>query len=357
MPGKNVLYIAAHLPTLLYPQGGHKTAATLLEGYVKAGDAVTAVFFLNLQEREVYDQKNYSSLKNVYIFPVSDRDRVTRLLRRPWLPLSVVFRADSKAVRLIRRLLKENKFDIAHFEFTASGFYRRFVPDSTETVISEHDVTYQSYIRKRDLARGIKKLFYSFELRRQKKWELGVLRKCSQIWAHNTKDRDLLIRDGIPADRLKVITPYVNPLFKTARRDHVEKGTILFWGAMDRPENEDAALWFAENIFPAVLKEIPHAVFTVVGARPAQKLLALASKNIRVTGFVEDPLPYFEKAQAAVAPLRLGAGIKIKVLECLAAGLPVVTTSVGAEGIPAQKEMIIAENAGAIAEELIKILK
>ena len=354
--GKNVLYIAAHLPTLLYPQGGHKTAATLLDGYVKAGDAVTAIIFLNPREREAFDRKNYSFLKEAYVFPVNNRDRVLRLLRRPWLPFSVVFRADSKAVRLIRRLLRENHFDIAHFEFTASGFYRRFVPDPTETVISEHDVTYQSYIRKRDLARGIKKLLYSFELRRQKKWELGVLGKCSQIWAHNTKDRELLIRDGVSAERIKVITPYVDPVFKSARRDRVEKGTILFWGAMDRPENEDAALWFAEEIFPAVLKMVPHAVFTIVGVRPGPKVLALASNHIRVTGFVEDPLPYFEKARVAVAPLRLGAGIKIKVLECLTAGLPIVTTSIGAEGIPARKEMIIAEGAGAIAEEIIKIL-
>ena len=105
----------------------------------------------------------------------------------------------------------------------------------------------------------------------------------------------------------------------------------MFWGAMNRLENENAVTNFMKNIWPLVDKE--NTKFYIVGANPSKKILNLKSENIIVTGFVEDPNEYFEIMDLSVTPLLLGAGIKIKVLESLAAKIAVITTNVGAEGI------------------------
>jgi len=114
---------------------------------------------------------------------------------------------------------------------------------------------------------------------------------------------------------------------------------MMFLGAMDRKENHEAMLWFLDAVFPTLRSTIPSARLLIVGAHPRPALLELCQKieGVEVTGYVLDLQPLFAKAWLAIAPLRSGAGLKIKVVECLAQGLPVVTTAIGSEGITADK--------------------
>ena len=120
---------------------------------------------------------------------------------------------------------------------------------------------------------------------------------------------------------------------------------------MNRHENVDAAEWLIQKIFPLVKKNVPGLKLLIVGANPPYGLLKWQCKDITVTGYVEDPAEYFEKATLAVLPLRLGAGIKYKVLECLEAGLSIITTDVGAEGI-SHDSIMIANN----TDEFVKLI-
>jgi glycosyltransferase involved in cell wall biosynthesis len=231
-----------------------------------------------------------------------------------------------------------------------------FIVQECKKTVSEHDVTYQAYARKVNNSSGLKKLFYSFEYKRQKRWELEMLKKADGIVVHNYKDRDLLERDNIPRDSIKIIEPYINPVFKNAKRDRIEPRTILFWGAMNRPENKDAVEWFLKEIFPGILSRYPDAKLNVVGANPPDYIKKLANKNIIVTGFIKNPLSYFESARLAVAPLRLGAGVKVKVLEALSAGVPVVATNIGGEGI-SHKNLFFADTPGEFINIVLEKIK
>jgi glycosyltransferase involved in cell wall biosynthesis len=112
---------------------------------------------------------------------------------------------------------------------------------------------------------------------------------------------------------------------------------VLFVGAMDYHANADAVSRFAAGVWPEIRRTLPHAVFTVVGRSPSAEIRALAKPGeIEVTGTVADVRPFYDEAFAAVVPLRVAGGTRIKILEAMAAGVPVVSTARGAEGLPAE---------------------
>ncbi len=356
MEKKKILYVTSHLPSYRFPQAGHKTARMLLEEAAGMYE-VYLIAFVNSEEKKWLKSEDFFLCRESHFIPVTQFSRLISILTHPFLPFNTALRADFSAVRLIRKLIKRVSFEKAHFEFTAAAYYRQWIPGGISCTLSEHDVTYQTFERKRNQTSGLLKILYDFEYRRQKSWELNVLQRFDEIILHNSKDRGLLVNDGIASSKLRVIFPYVNPVFKTVRRDLKEKHTILFWGAMGRRENSDAVGWFLTDIFPHIQKEVPDAKLLVVGSNPPEWLRQMASENIIVTGFVEDPVPYFERARIAIAPLRLGAGIKVKVLECLSAGIPVVATDIGAEGIEKCTNLTVENDPVNFALEILKLLR
>ena len=141
--------------------------------------------------------------------------------------------------------------------------------------------------------------------------------------------------------------------FETPFQDGVQQ--IVFTGAMDYWPNEDAVIWFAQKVFPVIHQDWPGARFNIVGSRPSEKVLNLASmEGISVTGSVPDVRPYLKHATVVVAPMHIARGIQNKVLEAMAMAKPVVVTTMGLEGINARhgKEVIIAENVAEFVDEL-----
>ncbi|OZF16945.1 hypothetical protein CH299_07295 [Rhodococcus sp. 14-2686-1-2] len=110
---------------------------------------------------------------------------------------------------------------------------------------------------------------------------------------------------------------------------------FLFVGAFDRPENNDAALWFLEKVWPIIQNRLPWATFCIAGANPSRRLMMAAnsSNGVTVTGYVRDLAGYYQSAGVIVVPLLRGAGVKFKTVTGMLWGKPIVSTSIGAEGI------------------------
>jgi glycosyltransferase involved in cell wall biosynthesis len=136
------------------------------------------------------------------------------------------------------------------------------------------------------------------------------------------------------------------------------KPTILFVGYMDYHANIDAVTWFSHVTWPEIARNHPGLQFTIVGRDPAPEVLALRSDRIHVTGTVEDVRPFYASAVAAVVPLRSGSGTRLKILEAMAAGVPVVSTRVGAEGIDAEDgvHILLADSGSEIALAISRIV-
>lgn len=210
-------------------------------------------------------------------------------------------------------------------------YIKKCFPEASIIAIEE-DVTYLSYARKakyypKALLRYISKVSYE----KVKKLELEALLQADLVITNNHKDEKLLIGDGIPKEKILVWTPYFQNYLKVERK--CTNHNIIFYGGMGRQENYLSAIWFAEHVMPKL--EDTDVVFQIVGANPDKRLYAYESDRVVVVGFVEHVEEYLSKSLCMVAPLVFGAGVKIKVLESLSAGIPVLTNDVGIEGINA----------------------
>lgn len=195
----------------------------------------------------------------------------------------------------------------------------------------EHDVAFEKYGRSFNAAQGLRKFAEYFRLQSIKKAEISCLQITDLVMVLSSKDRTLLLSSGLAPGKVHVVAPYYTN-YHTARYC-VNNPNILFFGAMDRVENYKSVIWFIEQVFNHI-----SSAYTLViaGNKPHPSLLRFKSERIEITGFVPDLLPYLQNSFCMVAPLLLGAGIKIKILEAMSAGLPVLTNSIGIEGIPAQ---------------------
>jgi glycosyltransferase involved in cell wall biosynthesis len=140
-----------------------------------------------------------------------------------------------------------------------------------------------------------------------------------------------------------------------------DRSTIVFTGNMGYFSNVDAISWFAREIFPRVAFEAPNTKLLIVGARPSRKVKALANLDprIRVTGMVERVQPYLQQCAVAIAPMRAGSGQLFKVLEAMASGAPLITTSLVADATEAEngRHLLVADNAEAFARCVQQLIR
>lgn len=154
---------------------------------------------------------------------------------------------------------------------------------------------------------------------------------CSDLTLTVTEeDKNFLLKDN-PGLRVEVI-PNIHRPEKTETPFHKRKDLMFIGGFYHQP-NVDAVLFFAKKVFPLIKAKIPGIKLYVVGSSPPPSITGLNSRDIKVTGFVKDVRPFFENCRVFVSPLRYGAGMKGKIGQSMAHGLPVVTTAVGAEGM------------------------
>lgn len=198
----------------------------------------------------------------------------------------------------------------------------------------EEDVSYLGIFRKRNReASRIRRIVLQNQYNRLKKAELEALSKYDLVFTNNPKDMKLLQSDGLKIKGLSWIAPWYNQFPQgTERNIDWNNPFIIYYGAMGRPENSLSAEWFINNVLPLIDQKIK---FVIIGSG-AENIRHLASERVIVTGFVEDVSVYFSRCICMAASLVLGAGIKIKVLEAMSAGIPVLTNSIGIEGIVAE---------------------
>lgn len=211
-------------------------------------------------------------------------------------------------------------------------------------VVVEHDVLSQRESRHLRSSAGrkaqLRALLTLPTLHREERRLLGL---ADLVLVFSEKDRELLARSRV-ASRVEVIDPPLDepgmpgePVVRPEGRE------VLFPAAFDRAVNHEAGMWLLESVWPLVLDLVPDARLTFGGNGPRAELVAAAeSAGVRVTGRVDDLGELYRDSDVVVAPLLAGAGVKFKVLTSLLWGVPVVATSVGAEGIPGDEDLLLA---------------
>ena len=170
----------------------------------------------------------------------------------------------------------------------------------------------------------------ALEAQRSRDRELALVRASDQVWCASEADKKA-IAASVSAERL-VVVPTIHALQDRGRPPEEREG-LLFIGHMGHRPNSDAVNYFMREIFPLIRRRIPSVTFCIVGSSASPEIEAYNSSTVSVMGYVPDINPLLKSARVFVAPLRFGAGVNGKIGEALSFGVPVVTTSIGAEGV------------------------
>jgi polysaccharide biosynthesis protein PslH len=264
----------------------------------------------------------------------------------------------------LNRVLCARRFDIVNLEWPYLGhFDLRQAPPGEKLpalVVDSHEIAY-------DLARQFarnstslgRRLYFAANWRKLRREELGTYRYADGVYLCSAADERRLL-DQIPEARTAVIPNAADVEYYQPRQtDPPPDGrTVVYFGLLSTVPNVDGVMHFIQNIWPHIAKANPEARCKIIGGRPPPLLLALAGPRIELTGFVSDLRPHLAAAAAVVVPLRLGGGTRLKIVEAMAMGKAIVSTTLGAEGIEAisGRDLLIEDEPVAFADAVNRLL-
>lgn len=218
-----------------------------------------------------------------------------------------------------------------------------------------HDLHYLREYREYQITGEKSKLKSSNEWKEK---EFDLFNKADVIHVVGTYEQGILMEE-FKDKPVRNIPVYVYDSVRDDVNKNFEKReNIIFVGGFGHPPNADAVIWFAEKIFPSILEKYPNIIWYIVGSKPPESVQKLACKNIVVTGFISDEelADLYEKSRIAVVPLRVGAGVKGKVIEAMYNQIPLITTSIGAEGLSLEENaFIVVDKEDEFADQVIEL--
>jgi glycosyltransferase involved in cell wall biosynthesis len=274
------------------------------------------------------------------------------------LPLAVLRYRSNALKRRVDSLIREEKFDaiVCDFLFSAPN-----IPDPGSAILFQHNV--ESIIWKRQAEHAPTrrlKMYFQGQHERMLRYEERVCRSVKRIVAVSQDDARAMqslygVREvaAVPTGvDLDYFAPPPNP--------PPVASDLVFLGSMDWWPNIDGIRWFVADILPLIRRQLPACSLTVVGRLPSAEILRLAETDVRihVTGTVPDVRPYLWGSAVSIVPLRIGGGTRLKIYESMAAQVPVVSTTIGAEGLDVRdgENIALADSPQVFAERCLALL-
>ena len=259
----------------------------------------------------------------------------------------------------IKKIIERKKIDIVHIEHLHMAYYRSFIRQGLPVFLRMHNVETTIMERfYRQQKNPLIKIYSFIQWRKLYRYERQVVEKFSRCIPITDVDKERLqsmnskpVYCSIPAG--------VDISYFHAVDCEKEPYSIVFVGALDWLPNVDGICWFCKKVFPFINARVPEAKLYIVGRNPPVRIKKLEGKNVVVPGFVKDTREYLAKSNVSIVPLRTGSGMRIKILQALAMGIPVVSTSVGCEGIKVTngREILIADEEERFAKSVSSLLQ
>jgi glycosyltransferase involved in cell wall biosynthesis len=266
---------------------------------------------------------------------------------------------NKNASRRIREILSEGQIDLVHLDMLPMSTYYSDL-NSTPTILTNHNVESVRLHRWIQVEKNIFiKSFLAYQYIKLRSYEKKMCPKFDKCVTVSSEDEKVL-KKLCKSDNFAVIPNGVDIEYFKPLEGPIVPNRLIWVGGMSGPYNSDAVDYFLDEILPLIRAKKPEVEVDFVGGYPTKKLKQQELKNshIKLHGFVDDTRPLVQKAAVFIAPIRSGSGTKIKVLNAMSLAKPVVTTSVGAEGISveADKNIIIADDPKVFAEKTIYLL-
>jgi glycosyltransferase involved in cell wall biosynthesis len=338
-----ILFLANRLPHSDVA-GGHRLIYQRMRQMVDLGHQVGLAAFV-APENESHVASVREELFEVETIPINNRKLAVRMFR-DYISFSlpaIFWKNYSKnMMRLVGDMVEHSKYDVVIAEFGEMGMYLYRNPylSAVHKVVSCHrclTTSFSKYVETSGVPPMLR-LKSASQLRVLEKYEFELYSAMDHILTLTAEDRFTLLNYS-PQLPVSVIHPGID--FNYLDRKGGEKPDypiVVMCGYFADKSNHDGAMWFAEEVWPIISKIHPklQCHFVGEGASPEMKRIAEKQERLVVLGTVNDLRPYRERSTIFINPMRLGSGLRIKVLEAMATGLPVVSTALGAAGIPAQ---------------------
>jgi sugar transferase (PEP-CTERM/EpsH1 system associated) len=254
-------------------------------------------------------------------------------------------------------LLAREGVDLVLLETSLVGHVR--VRADIPVVLDEHNIEYEVLQRTyQSETSPLRKAYGYLEYAKFRREEQAAWRQMDRCVFTSNREQAVVSKELLHTPAA-VVPNGVDVDYFAPSAEPVNPDSVVFSGRIGYRPNTDAVVFFAREVLPLILSERPRTVFTVVGAEPPREVYRLAGSNVVVTGRVRDVRPYCQRAAVLVAPIRFGGGTRLKVLESLAMAKPLVSTSIGCEGIDVRggEHLLLADSPDAIAAAVLQLLE
>ena len=256
-------------------------------------------------------------------------------------------------------LLARDNYDVVLFESILLAGYR--LPAGIRIIIDQHNIEHELFERTYEQEKSLLRKWYNWQQGRLlKRGEIERCRNTDVVLVTSERERTVL-KGLLPEKVIEVVPNGVDlEMFGGGSPEQEVPNQIIFTGTMDYYPNTHAVLFFAQRCWPLIRALIPCATWQIVGRNPPLEIQRLAElPGITVTGTVPDVRPYLAASSVAIAPLQIGSGTRLKILEALAMRKATVSTSVGYEGLSLVpgKHLIVADQPEEIAQAIVTLLK
>jgi glycosyltransferase involved in cell wall biosynthesis len=264
---------------------------------------------------------------------------------------------NSAAMESFLAELMPRSFDLILIEHSFMARFLPFLRPDVPKVLDMHNVHTLMAWRRAQEKSGSEKDDAVKEFERTQSFERTVCSACQLCLCCSDQDAEAA-RRFLNIKHLKVIPNGVDTAVMTGGKAPVTPGYLLFTGMMNYEPNLEAVRYFVGEILPLIRAEVPYATFHIAGANPLPEVKALAADSVYIHSSVPDMRPYFHQASVVVVPLLHGGGTRLKILDAAACGKPIVSTSVGAEGLNFVdgRDILVADSPPRFAQAVVKLL-
>ena len=362
----NILFLTNRLPHSNVV-GGHRLIFRRMQRLKDKGHKI-GLIALTLKENETHSLNLKKNLDEIEIISFKEKKIYQRIYHYLNLSLPAIFwkNRSKKMMKKIADIIENSNYEIVIAEFGEMGqyLYRNPYLSAVHKIVSCHRClsdSFEKYIATPNVSL-ILKLKCLIQINRIKKYEFEMYNAMDHVITLTDEDR-LSILNYAPQLPVSVVPPGIDliDLNNTKIAKKPDFPLLMMCGYFADKSNRDAAIWFIQNIWPIIYKKNKKIKCWFIGKGINKEMINIASNKSGITliADIENLRPYRKAASVFINPMRLGSGLRIKILEAMGAGLPVVTTSLGAAGIPAQNGVncLISDTPSEFAESVLWLLK
>lgn len=362
-----ILFITNLIP---YPldNGGKIKTYNILEILSEENEIDLFAFYENEKERESIDflkrkfrnvvgvEKILTTKKNIfYMLTIAIKSIFSKY------PFVILKYIDKKMRNLLEEYILDNNYDLIYIDHLQLGVYYDVLKKTNKKIyLDEHNCEYQILKRKfHDESSILKKIFFGLEYKKLKKFEETIINKVDKVIVLSDEDKKLLMSNKNEDKFINIPIPIKTNYKKIIGSKIQDEINLIFLGTLTWYPNAQGIEWFVDNVIPILERNEIKYKLHIVGKDPSISLIEKCKENdnVIITGYVDSIDEYIDKCDIMIVPIFIGSGMRVKILEGLGKRIPIISTSIGAEGIEIKnnKNILLANDENEFVEAIINL--